>query len=113
MALIHGASLSLGGGLMVLAYDAFVWLKSGERNNILVLDAIYRWLPETMRTWLMNPTDWLGAAEAIWYVLKSPLAAFLLPLFIPMWLLAFAVFGAFERFSEGHQARWNLGDGKD
>ena len=103
-ALTYGGSCSFGGGLMVLAYQLFVWLKSGDWNNILVLDVVYPWLPKTMSAWLTNPTDWLGVAAAFSYVLNSSLAVFLVILSFQMYGLGFVVFAVFVQFSEDHRA---------
>ena len=89
---------------MVLAYQLFVWLKSGDWNNILVLDVVSRWLPNTMSAWLTNPTDWLGVAAAFSYVLNSSLAVFLVILSFQMYGLGFVVFAVFVQFSEDHRA---------
>ena len=106
LALVWGGCLFMFGGLVVLAYQVFVWLKYGHWTPILVLDAVYRFIPEAIRGWLNSPTDWLGVAEACWYVLRSPLAAFLMILFLPICWLGFYLSGAADRSSEEHRARW-------
>lgn len=70
--LVCTASLTFLGGLFGVAYELFLWLRSGAWSTI-------EWL------------DWFGLAEAVRYALQSHLSLGLVILSIPLFFLGLLV----------------------
>jgi len=82
-------------GIVVLAYQSFVWLKQGYWKPLgsrLVLDKV---LPTNFSQWLHNPSSWVGLNKIISPAFNSPLAIFLLVFGLAFLLLVAKTFDLF------------------
>jgi len=94
--LLLAFSISLS-GIVVLAYQSFVWLKHGYWKALesrLVLDNV---LPTNFSQWLHNPSSWVGLNKITSPAFNSPLAMFLLVFGLVVLLLVAKTFDLFSK----------------
>ena len=84
-------------GIVVLAYQSFVWLKLGYWKTLESRLVLGKVLPTYFFQWLHNPHSWSGLNKIISPVFNSSLAMFLLVFGLVVLLLVAKTFGLFSK----------------
>jgi hypothetical protein len=75
-AIVETLGLLVGmGGIGVVMYQVFLWLKAGEWVPISVFKVVAPVLPPTFINWIVYPTDWRGVNKIINSVFDLPMSA--------------------------------------
>jgi hypothetical protein len=62
-------------GVLLGAYAAFEWLKTGHTDAVLVEDVLLARLPELIRSWIAHPRSWHGLHRVAMWLLRIPVFA--------------------------------------